>query len=262
MIWIMTLNEANSGHQCHIEKYEILAKTALLSAKINAPKLQPILIYNGQSNKFTNDMTNMGAKIIFHKLSFENEIINNSKRDDLWKQIAKGAFLRLDIPDVLNSNDTILYTDTDTFFLRDPTEYILTTDLIAALSEFEFNDFSKINTGSMIINLEKSRDAFRMVRGKIIESLDSIEDYDQGAIRLFLNRKWDHLHQFMNWKPYWGIDEKAIILHFHGPKPHDFDLSNYELINNIPIYSHLFNLSKDGYKFYLEKWINLHNIIQ
>ena len=258
----MTLNEANSGQQHHIEKYEILAKTALLSAKINAPKLQPLLIYNGQPNQFTSDMTNMGAEIIFHKLSFEIEIVNNSKRDDLWKQIAMGAYLRLDIPDVLNSNDTILYTDTDIIFLKDPTEYLLTTDLIAASSEFEFHDFSKINTGSMVINLEKSRDPFRLVREKTIDNLDVIEDYDQGALRLFLNRKWDHLHQFMNWKPYWGVEEKAIILHFHGPKPHDFNLNNYELNNNIPIYDHLFNLSKDGYKNYLEKWINLYNMIQ
>lgn len=25
-----------------------------------------------------------------------------------------------------------------------------------------------------------------------------------------------------NWKPYWQFDEAAKIIHFHGPKPHEY----------------------------------------
>ena len=30
---------------------------------------------------------------------------------------------------------------------------------------------------------------------------------------------YDELPEIQNWKPYWGTNEDAEIIHFHGPKP-------------------------------------------
>jgi len=257
MKWVIALNEPCEGFEKHSKKYEQFAKIAVYSAKINAPNLEPILIYNGRPNYFTSEMKSLGAQVIHHQLSFENVVMNADERDDHWKQTAKGAFLRLDIPEIIESDETILYSDTDVIFLKDPSNYNLRTNLIALSTEFDINDFNKVNTGTMLINLREARKIFPLVIKQTIQNINIIPDYDQGAIQIFLNQQWDRLHQYMNWKPYWGINENSIIVHFHGPKPSDFDIENEKLLNEAPIYKSLLNLSPLAYSHYLKKWCGL-----
>ena len=35
--------------------------------------------------------------------------------------------------------------------------------------------------------------------------------------------RWDRLRPELNWKPYWGENADAKIIHFHGPKPFQRD---------------------------------------
>jgi hypothetical protein len=35
----------------------------------------------------------------------------------------------------------------------------------------------------------------------------------------FRHGGWKPLRPELNWKPYWGINPAAKIIHFHGPKP-------------------------------------------
>src|SRR4051794_28018626 len=43
--------------------------------------------------------------------------------------------------------------------------------------------------------------------------------YDQPRLREFYKGKYDPLPAEFNWKPYWGYNALASIVHFHGPKP-------------------------------------------
>jgi lipopolysaccharide biosynthesis glycosyltransferase len=259
MKWIMALNESNNNIYNNSEKYEKFALVAIHSALKNAPGLESYLIYNGAPNLFTDKAIKLGSQVIFHKLSFQGEIDAQKNRDDIWKQIAKGAMLRLDLPDILNVDQTILYTDTDVMFLSDPSKYLLETSSFAVGPEFDINNFHKINTGSMLINLKNCRKSFKDLRSWMINSLEWIPDYDQGAIQHYFDGKWDRLDPRMNWKPYWGMKDDAIIIHFHGPKPLDFQEANKSPLFEEGIYDLLYKSNPKGYDYYLSYWFDLHN---
>jgi lipopolysaccharide biosynthesis glycosyltransferase len=255
MKWIFALNEPSERFSEHGRKYEYFAKVAVYSAKKYAPGLRPIMIYNGKENQFTQEIRDLGVQIIFHELSFQAEIENCDSRDDLWRQVAKGAMLRLDIPEVITSDEVVLYTDTDIFFLKDPTSYGLFTNVIAVAPEFDINDFVKVNTGAMLINLGGARHRFKSLIDWTIKNLHLVPDYDQGAIRAFFSGDWDRLDPLMNWKPYWGVNENAIVLHFHGPKPNDFDSLTLQPSAMGGIYDLLYNNDQAAYRYYISKWV-------
>jgi hypothetical protein len=46
---------------------------------------------------------------------------------------------------------------------------------------------------------------------------------DQGAYNRFFAGYFDvHLKASWNWKPYWGHAATVSLVHFHGPKPHEY----------------------------------------
>merc|ERR1712183_971764 len=46
---------------------------------------------------------------------------------------------------------------------------------------------------------------------------------DQGALIDFYNRSFTIImNPMFNWKPYWGFNSSAVLIHFHGPKPADY----------------------------------------
>jgi len=254
------LNETDPQFQRGYQ-YEKMVRVAIHSAKVNAPTLSPILIYNGKQNKFTESIEQLGAQIIYHRLSFQDAVESVTTRNPEWTQTAKGAFLRLDIPNILKDfNETILYTDVDVIFLDDPSKYSLETTLFAFSSEFIYDNFKDINTGVMLLNLSTAKEVFPEFINWTIKNLEWIPDYDQGAIRAYFNGNWDRLSQRMNWKPYWGNATDPIIVHFHGPKPLDFDpltlLPNFNYESN-PSYSRLHALNMQAYRSYLKQYITL-----
>ncbi len=56
------------------------------------------------------------------------------------------------------------------------------------------------------------------------------ESWDEAAYRWFYRDSngplWDRLRPELNWKPYWGWNPQARIIHFHGPSP----ISDHALI--------------------------------
>src|SRR5205085_542586 len=98
----------------------------------------------------------------------------------------------------------------------------------AVAPEFDRGNYDRINTGVMLMNvpaLQRDREPFaRFIRGNLERLVTN--SWDQEAYRLFYKRKlpllrnrWDKLPPTLNWKPYWGENGAATIVHFHGPKP-------------------------------------------
>lgn len=254
MFWFTALNEPFPEFAERNRHYREMLKVALLSAKLNAPGLKPVLIYNGREEAFHDELRTMGCEVIFHRLSIEDAVLNQATRSDLWKDTARGAFLRLDIPELFPSLDEALYTDLDVLFLNNPTKFSLKTRTLALAPEFQINDFEAVNTGSMLFNCKGVKSLFKEILDFSLLNLEKIPDYDQGAIRLCLSGRWDRLSPLMNWKPYWGVNRDAIIVHFHGPKPWNFD-SKFNLSKDLDgIYSVLFERSTQGYGNYLREW--------
>jgi lipopolysaccharide biosynthesis glycosyltransferase len=72
----------------------------------------------------------------------------------------------------------------------------------------------------MIMNIpalrESKADLFPVVEGRL--SITAPYD-DQSAPNELFSGRWEHLPSTWNWKPYWGRNDEANIVHFHGPKP-------------------------------------------
>ena len=44
------------------------------------------------------------------------------------------------------------------------------------------------------------------------------EAYDQGLLQIFFKNRTDGIPIEFNWKPYWGLNKNASIVHFHASK--------------------------------------------
>ena len=77
--------------------------------------------------------------------------------------------------------------------------------------------------------------------------------YDQGALQAFYKNKTDNLPIYFNYKPYWGINNDAKIIHYHGPKYNH--IMNYlnDSEKGIPLlYIRLLNMiDKDSWKYFI-----------
>jgi lipopolysaccharide biosynthesis glycosyltransferase len=259
MKWIIALSQTKLSEQSWplVNSYELMALVAITSAKERAPSLEPNLIYSGIPNPFTELCEKLGVQVHYHKLSIDDAVEIAEGRSEHWKHVARGTMLRLDIPRLFqNSMETCLYTDVDVMFLDDPGRYKLETNFLAFSTEFTFDDFSQINAGVMLINIPLAAKVFPPFLRWTSENLSWIPDYDQGAIKYFFDGKWDRLDQRLNWKPYWGISN-PVIVHFHGPKPTDFDAISRlpEFDETVyPVYAQLYRGNIDGYKNYLSSW--------
>ncbi len=215
MKWYFALNAAS----IEIDKmYERCVEVAVLSA-LQHTSLQPHFIFDGEPCPLTNRLARMGATIIFHKSSLSDAILASTPNEPAWKQIAHGAFLRIDLPDIDCDSEFVLYTDCDVMFQREPNLDGIKPKFFAVAPEFAIGDYKNMNTGVMVMNLPGMRGVARQLRDFIEAGIPSFPTYDQAALREFFDGRYEPLPERLNWKPYWGYDPNAEIFHFHGPKP-------------------------------------------
>lgn len=242
MKWYFASNSASVS-------YVPLIKAAVESA-IKNTTLEPHFIYDGEPDELTSWLENRGVKIIYHRSNLYPELLNHY--DEFALKIASGAFLRCDIPVIEKEDDVVLYTDCDVLFLNDVNfENSPHPEYFSRSSQFNKYDFSDFNTGVMFMNVKKLAESYDVFLKFIASNIDNLIAFDQGAYQRFYGRKNEPLGVKFNHKPYWGIDEKAIILHYHGPKPIHFVTDN-DLMNFNPEYYKLYKKNPLAYEYYLE----------
>lgn len=209
--------------------------------------LEPHFIYDGSENKLTEWLKEKGVKIIPHRISFYDALQKHYSKELL--SIASGAFLRCDIPIIEKDSDYVLYTDCDVLFLKDFDAQIRPKHFACAPQENKSN-FKDFNTGVMLINVKELRQSHEKFCAFIVQNLNLLPSFDQSAFQIFYNSKCSKLSLEYNHKPYWGIDQNASIVHFHGCKPTDF--ASDEKLKQLP-YEHerLYRKSPQSYDFYL-----------
>lgn len=267
MKWFFALNE--EGNQ--FANYSNLAKVAVFTA-LQKTSLEPHFIYDGKENDLTVWLRKRGVKVInrrsflFDKLKAESERRNNP----LYLHIGAGAFLRLEIPEIVKeqnySDRFVLYTDVDVMFNAEVCDYLETLKpkyFAVAPEEFK-HDYNYVNTGVMLMNVESLTENDKSFRDYVSKNLSMLVDiaFDQGAYNLVYRRgrisrrifgnRWNKLNHIYNWKPYWGKSKDAKIIHFHGPKPYQ---SEALLSDNVPEnIKSILPLVRGGYLEYAEEW--------
>ncbi len=205
--------------------YVDLLEVALKSARLNTT-LELCVLYDGPKNHRCYRLLNKyGVQIIRHKFSHEKEIYRLFDHDFLGRPMDPkkivSAFMRMDIPFVEKKAEYVLYVDLDVLFTRDIREEDLPKPAyLAACGEFSpAQDMSQyFNAGVMVLNVRNMRRRCKLIF-KDLENGTVVRGFDQGYLNKYClaDRTW--LPVEYNWKPYWGINPEAAIIHYHGMKP-------------------------------------------
>jgi hypothetical protein len=194
------------------------ARLAVLSAHA-VGGLDPVLLYAGQRNDFTAWMTAHAVTVIDAQPAFKGAI-EAAEAAGTYTSFSNGHWLRVTIPHIEQHADYVLYTDCDVLFLRRYAWPSLRPRLFAAAPEFTRDNWNYFNSGVMLLNVAAMRNTYAPFEQLIVSRIgvtDFIYD-DQIALNEAYRGSWDRLDPLCNFKPYWGFDAQATILHFHGPK--------------------------------------------
>ena len=221
---------------------------AMVNSAIENTSLKSYFIYDGKPDKITRWLDKKGVTTIYHKFMvfthpdmkkfFEPVFKNKTDYPHLNINVGKGAFLRLDIPFVMDVNkkldlyrdgNHVLYTDCDVIFEKDPIQafkFVISGNedkpfFIA--KEFNYNEINPYyNTGVMLMNVDVYKNKvleFFNYLGKYVEFY-RFQDYDQMPLSVFFKDKIGILDDKFNHRPYNGVNKDVFITHYHGLKYH------------------------------------------
>jgi hypothetical protein len=234
--WFVALNEASFRPERYAELFKVAVHTALTTTG-----LVPHLIYDGGETPLIQWARARGVRVIPCRTFLYDQLarIAEARRDPNLLAIGAGALLRIELPEIARqqgiSDPYVLYTDLDVMFMTDVCPFLrtLTPKLFAVAAEFEQTRPDLMNTGVMLMNVDALRAVDRDFRLFVSAHLAELvtQNWDQGAYRQYFGRpsiatklvgtRWDELPPAFNWKPHWGANPDAAIVHFHGPKPRD-----------------------------------------
>lgn len=189
---------------------------------------------------------------IFHTLSFKNII---SERSDKYRP--DGAFLRLDLPFIINKHnidvsDNYLYTDVDLLFTKNISNILKEHTNTLALS-YDNNIPMKVrnvydikfelhNSGVILSNTQFMNNTYDDLL-KFIYNIKKINGAnDQPIINAFYVNDIELLNEIYNWKGTWKPNDDAAIIHFNKKKPYIY--INKDLTNESNDYVYHLNLFK------------------
>ena len=227
MQWYFALTEDSTAFRQYAEMVMVAVHTAR-----KRTGLEPHCIYDGNENDFTAWLKKRGVRIIRHRSFVRGalEELGRQKQNPHLAAALSGAFSRVELPEIVqqtNGRGRVLYTDCDVMFLDEVEPELAANPCrhFAVAPESVRDDYVNMNTGVMLMNVERLRDSLPEFREYIAKNLAALEaeSWDEAAYRWFYRDEngplWDRLRPELNWKPYWGENAQARIIHFHGPKP-------------------------------------------
>jgi hypothetical protein len=248
MKWYFCINQEA------LEKYADLIRIAVRSCRANT-SLEPHLIYDGGRAPALDWLQDQGVAIHPCRTALWPDILAHPEGPGYRHRIAAGAFLRLEVTRIEQIDEVVLYTDVDVFFQRDVAFDGPVPRFIAAGPEHQPDDWTYFNSGVLLLNVGALQRSYAGLLDLARRRLAIPHGYDQLVYNEFFKGRWDRLPITHNWKPYWGINAVASIIHFHGPKP---DAIRFLLEGGQPVVVHdiwreLFERNRDSYAYYLDR---------
>ena len=199
-------------------------------------------------------------------IDFEEKLLGVYTEDYLKKiSVTKSSlysrFLRFMLADIEHDDEYIIYADTDVIFLKDISldSFKTLPKTVGVCPEFvNTYNYDYFNAGIMLINLGSYKNAKKSFISMLEAKQNAkIECCDQGYLNLIYENDFLRLDNKFNWKPYWGINDDAVIVHLHGLKP-KLDLKTLECRHEDWI-AHLFfdnKNAKEGFFHYFNMFAN------
>lgn len=256
MKWFFALSEASLGHPNH--DWPAMIRAAVRSARA-VTRLEPHFLYDGAPSALTEELQALGVTVMHKTLTFLPNIQGRWHEmgralDPLLLAIMAGAYLRTEIPALGLLDEYVLYTDCDVLFLSDPEVERFRPAYFACAPQRDPNDLQDINSGVMVMNVPAMRREVENLWHFIVTRF-WFGAHDQEALREYYAGRFETLPLELNWKPYWGMNPAARIVHFHGPKPGVVRrLLSDPAFSIPPIWRELFEENPAAYAEYLRRW--------
>ena len=248
--------------------YLDLLYVSLKSARQNT-NLDLYVIYDGSENgRCYEILKEFDVHIIKQEFSHK-QYLKNVYTEEFMKQLfgkiisldkVSGSFMRLDIPFIEQEDEYVFYADIDVMFLRDfSQEDFGKPKYLAATAEFDkdLNKMTYFNSGIMYLNVQNmkeiSNQIFELLKQGIRHESGIV---DQGYLNQLCFDKMTVMPIEFNWKPYWGYNKDAYIIHLHAMKPggnytnSGFAMSEFALYYSLK--EHYQDI--DGYVYYMMKY--------
>jgi lipopolysaccharide biosynthesis glycosyltransferase len=229
-------------------------QVAVTSNRTNAGLLSHCIVDDAGGDQQTEAnirwLIDRGVEIIRHRASMLDVLIPQFKQR---MNTYSGHWLRCDIPNLETEDRFVLYTDIDVMFLKTLPNPSPLPKYVACAPEFESNNYAYFNSGVMVMNIGALRERDQDLKKVVERRLAATAPWDdQGALNELFEKQWLHLPPIWNWKPYWGPNDDALILHFHGPKPaHAASMRARGSQSSEDTLWKLLELRPDGYAYYL-----------
>ena len=234
MLWFFALTEDSTAFREYAEMIMVAVHTAK-----KFTSLVPHFIYDGTDNDLTAWLMKRGVRVVRHRSQFREALgeLGRKKGNPHFEAALSGAFSRVELPEIvarLGGAERVLYTDCDVIFTAEvvPEFEANPCRYFAVAPEGVKDDYVNMNTGVMLLNTDRLRETLPEFREYIAQNLAELEkeSWDEAAYRWFYRDSngplWDKLRPELNWKPYWGENPEAKIIHLHGPKPINETKSN------------------------------------
>lgn len=252
--------------------YFDLLKVTLISARKNT-SLRLICLYDGKENDIVYKLLKeFDVEIIIHQLPYKKELMEIYPREWMLQHLGKeieynrifGTFMRMEIPMIEKEEAYVLYSDIDVIFNDD----ILLEELphptfLAAAPEYD-QDIEKMeyfNAGVLVMNIQGMRVKYDEFLRRMRDRERNMSGlFDQGYLNELCFCDMELLPIEYNWKPYWGINKKAKLIHFHGMKPSS-NLNEAGFITDTSFYRTVFESNKDGYAGYVYYFTQFFNYL-
>ncbi len=212
-------------------KYHDLAKVLVATARLNS-NVELCCLYDGQEDEFTSWLSRWGVHCYIWKVSFLEDI-RRTYTGKKSLEFCAGTYLRTEIPNAFQHyglrDEYVLFLDVDTMVLNRINLNHIKPTYFAAAPDWDIADWSLVGTGVMLINLVEMRKNYSKLIGHLMQhdfdfSFDGAGPCSQGAWNTFFRGRWDKLNPLYDWKPWWGFNLRAKIVHFSGPKPEEVPL--------------------------------------
>lgn len=251
MKWYFAISQGSLDRADH--DWQGLIRVAVASARANTT-LVPHLLYDGEPSEFTSELERAGVVIIHRRVSFYNAIEAFAGSESWHARIAAGAFLRIEIPEVEQEDEFVLYTDVDVQFLRDIDLGGKRPALFSAAPQSSLGDYNDLNSGVMLINVPAMAKELPAFKEFIVKNLNL--GLDQEMLAAYFPGRYESLPPEYNWKPYWGRNDESRIVHWHGPKPvlAQRRVHNPGYASGVPVWDALLSRDIAGYSHYLKLW--------
>jgi lipopolysaccharide biosynthesis glycosyltransferase len=165
---------------------------------------------------------------------------------------ARGAYLRLEIGDIEDEDEYVLYTDTDVMFRSLEGIESFQPWILAMAPEMDRRGRRNPNTGVMVINVRRFRRWVDRIYDLARSDPSQMLAHEQTAILGVLRWRWQGLPAVFNTKPYWGYSDQAKIMHWHGPKPAHAEMMLAGEFDLFPEpHQTLFQINPEAYRTYL-----------